>query len=41
MLEDQVFDLILAEAQVTENKVPYEKVIQSEPARRKSGSAAA
>ena len=41
VLEDQVFDLILAEAQVTENKVPYEKVIQSEPARRKSGSAAA
>lgn len=32
VLEDQVFDYILDQAEITENKVTYEEVIQTEPA---------
>jgi len=32
VLEDQVFDYILDQAEITENKVTYEEVIQAEPA---------
>ncbi|MFM1896954.1 MAG: hypothetical protein RLZZ385_2028 [Pseudomonadota bacterium] len=41
VLEDQVFDLILSKATVEEKSVPYEKVIQAEPAARKAKNAKA
>lgn len=40
VLEDQVFDYVLDKAQVSEKKVSYEEVIQTEPPAAQTGKSA-